>query len=273
MLRDFSKGCRVGELAQGINYHFAKNVLGCKAIEDYDEYLKKHGLKHKGGRKPDYVVTFNDKSIGIIESKGSSSRNPTSMLKSGLQQCSNGKRMVTPRPKRTYSSAVWFATDGPRMQRDTAIHYIDPFEESEHLSDDEFRQALLREYAKWFCIAGRYDDAKKLRESSSDKFHLEDAEENKLGYILGARDINYVDRKNKIFQRALVKFGISKPLKNFLTNPNEHDMPLGSEAERILDDKGIAEKYADGTWIKFHFEPSNLLPQEKAKHKFTKAIE
>lgn len=164
ILRDFSKSTRIGEIAQGINYYFARNYLRAYAIYDFKEYKQKIINSKCGGRTPDYVLCYHDGTIGIIESKGTTKKNPSNYLYNGYSQCENGVSFFNKHGinvKNSYSSVVSFATTSPHMDRDTCIYFADP-QNDIYYYDENYECNMLYEYSKWFYLAGNRELTEKL---------------------------------------------------------------------------------------------------------------
>lgn len=165
-LRDFSKSARHGEIAQGINYLFAKKHFGAYAVYDFHFYAqnRKNIAKRCTGRTPDYILCYPGGTIGILESKGTIAANPTKYLVSAHEQCENGKDYLKKNGVgvcNAYASAVSFATSPSEMKRNTCIYIADP-ESEEPFRDDNFEKNSLYEYSKWFYLAGNRIVAEKL---------------------------------------------------------------------------------------------------------------
>lgn len=269
LFRDFSKTTRIGEIAQGLNYVFAQKILNCITIRDFDEYLKDNGL-YKGykGQHPDYVTIYRDKTRGILESKGSI-LNPTQMMISGLVQCSCGRTVVG--AKRAYASAVWFSINGPKMKRNTTLHYIDPEEQNDEVHEAEYRISLLKEFAKWFCIAGLYDVALIL---SKGEFVTQDMlskytsiysqNDRYLQVNQLAEEVPLILSKQEVSSEKLrIDFGISNSLMQFVTGKADYK-EQEEKYENIDNGMYVYESYSDGTWIKIitdGFEINNSKSQ------------
>ena len=79
ILRDFSRTARCGEVAQGNKLYYSKRLMRSSSgawvdtIYDYDDYIEnKCAIPSKySGRKPDYVLVYQDGTVGVLESKGS----------------------------------------------------------------------------------------------------------------------------------------------------------------------------------------------------------
>ncbi len=162
ILRDFSKSTRHGEIAQGINYYLAKDIIGAYAIYDFKDYVNRVlGKKEKWvGRIPDYILCYPDGSVGILESKGIVCADPTFYIKSANEQCENGKRYVA--AKNSYSSVVSFSSTSKRNKRYTKIHFGDP-QESNYLLSTDVSKNHLYEYSKWFYLLDYEIATEKLR--------------------------------------------------------------------------------------------------------------
>lgn len=196
ILRDFSKSTRHGEIAQGINYFLAKDYLGAYAIYDFKYYIKENkkiAQKCKG-RTPDYILCYPDKSIGIIESKGTIEADPTKYLVSGYGQCKNGEKFLNNHSlnvHNVYVSAVSFAMSSPKMKRHTHIYLADP-ENDIYVEDNNMEKNRLYEYSKWFYLVGNKNITEKLmkgKEISEEDFKAITEKQDNDGIIINTLDI------------------------------------------------------------------------------------
>ena len=167
LLRDFSLSARVGELAQGINYYFCIKVLRAYSVWDFKTFVKCNstGKVDLKGRLPDYVIRYKDGSISVLESKGICVKNPTKSLLGARGQYENGKNILASMHcsvKNAYGSSVSFATNSPRMSRNTCIYLVDPSEKANADVKMNYRAEIFRECAKHLCIAGQVDLANKF---------------------------------------------------------------------------------------------------------------
>ena len=207
ILRDFSKSSRIGEIAQGINYLFFKDHMGAKVIYDFDGYIEDIiGQKPTGlGRKPDYVMVYNNGMIGVMESKGTAEANPTCRMISGYGQIMNGMDYLKKSGsliRNGFVSAVSFGTTSNSLSRNTTVYYADPEYytwNNNMVSKEDARHYTLVESSKFAYIAGNHewydalsseDEGKRLRKIEGiDRYSdcyigkLEyDGHEIKLGY-------------------------------------------------------------------------------------------
>lgn len=166
ILRDFSKGTRRGEIAQGINYLYATKCLGAYVVYDFKYYAYEQmncSSKCKG-KNPDYVYCRRDKKIGILESKGTMKADPSYCLHSGYFQCENGRdclQMNRINVANTYVSAVSFGTTSKHLNRHTSIYISDP-DGDDCFIDENVRKNSLYEYSKLFYLAGNKTATEKL---------------------------------------------------------------------------------------------------------------
>lgn len=248
VLRDFSKSTRIGEIAQGINYYFAKNYLRAYAVYDFKYYSKEYKKISPccKGRTPDYVLCYPNNTIGIIESKGTMRADPTQYLITGFEQCKNGEAYLNSHGicvHNSYVSAVSFATSGNRYGRHTHIYLADP-ENDIPVEDEDINRNRLYEYSKWFYLAGNRDATEKLMN----------------GKIISEKDIGLTDRKKEpegiiIYTMSIereigkkpikVMFGIKQSLMDCLMEGNMSEVE--EYKHEISENK---ETFKDGTFIK-----------------------
>lgn len=246
ILRDFSKVTRHGEIAQGINYFYAKERLGAYAVFDFKDYARRAGISKKcRGYTPDYVYCRSkDKAIGILESKGTMQATPTGFLIHGHDQCTNGEAYLKSHgiiPANSYVSAVSFGTTSPRMHRHTRIYIADPSNKFEY-KDENPKENSLYEYSKLFYLAGNRRITEKLMWGEtiqkSDFEFLESSFVNN-GVIIGEWDV-----KDPFTNRmARINLGIKSSLADCLTGEND---VLQEYEHRILENR---EEFSDGTFI------------------------
>lgn len=246
ILRDFSKSTCYGEIAQGINYFFAKNYLGAYAIYDFKYYFDKNnttGVKLTG-RTPDYVLCYPGGKIGLIESKGTYKPNPTASLVDGHKQCDAGKGSLSKigvLPSNSYSSVVSFATSSPRMKRNTIIYYADP-ETDIYKEDLSQTRNRLYEYSKWFYLMGNEEVTKKLQKGEFIKQSEVDLGRMADGgnIIIGDWDID----KELGKKTTRIRVGIKQSLLEYLVTGKED--VLENYEHIVLDD---SEYFKDGTFM------------------------
>ena len=160
-LRDFSKSCRDGELAQGISYIFAQDWLGAIAVEDFNTYCYHHKsfAPRCDGRTPDYVLINGNGSITLLETKGTMEINPIRDMINGMKQCENGNDYLIKHnilPKDYYVSAITFE-DVNEAKEKTTISVVDPSTEDNRVlekSPEGKAESVIREYSKFFYLAG-----------------------------------------------------------------------------------------------------------------------
>lgn len=243
IVRDFSKTSRHGELAQGINYFIASELLGAIALYDFDYYVRtiKGITKKYKGRKPDFIMVYPNGEIGIIESKGTIDANPSSFLCSGHEQCEDGKNFLTTNSvsvKNSYVSAVSFATTSPRMTRNTKVYFADPLGEGPELERNTVRDRLY-EYSKFFYLAGNSEAFHKLRKGEAIDEHI----------IYSMYDYNQegIIAKWPIDKKHTMVFGISSQLCKYLCSPYEQ-YPEGIYEQAFYSE--YSEQFQDGTYVK-----------------------
>lgn len=246
ILKDFSKVTRHGEIAQGINYFYAKERLGAYAVYDFKDYAKRCGISKKcSGYTPDYVYCRSkDKAIGILESKGTMQATPTSFLTHGHEQCTNGENYLKNHgivPAHSYVSAVSFGTTSRAIRRYSRIYISDPSNEFAY-EDKNPMKSNLYEYSKLFYLAGKREITEKLM--SGEKILESDLEFAgrffvNNGLIIGAWDVrdaftNKMVRLNLGLKPSLVDYLIGKndDLEKYEHNSSEYQ-----------------EEFSDGTFM------------------------
>lgn len=170
VLRDFSRTSRCGEIAQGINYIIAKRLMRSSsgawvnAIYDYDDYIESQcAISSKySGRKPDYVLVYQDGTVGVLESKGSLGNEKISSMRSGLEQCKNGAKFLNDHKIACCNSYVGLVLMAQNKKRDCVnAYFADPI--NGHTYQYVIPQnAWMYEYAKFFYLAGDYNAAESL---------------------------------------------------------------------------------------------------------------
>ena len=169
VLKDFSKSTRIGEIAQGLNYfYFKKNGINGKsviAIYDFKYYCEKIKKIKAIGFTPDYVLQYDDGTVGVLESKGTLQPDPSLTIKHGkFDQCDNGIKLLSSVAKDGYVSAISFATSSKRMKSKTKMYILDPDNNSQELEKD-LNKHLRYEYSKLFSYIGEDKIATLLREN------------------------------------------------------------------------------------------------------------
>lgn len=215
LFRDFSQTSRCGELAQGINYYFAEQVLKALDIFDYKEYFNKHitGIGCPLST-PDYVFKTS-KEINILESKGDNTKGfPTQVLRKAKKgQCADGHAALKAggiNCNKTYASVVKFQSL-KCAKRETCIHFGDPEymqeEQKPTLSD------IKHEYSKWFDILGKWEIANQLL--NNQPFISNEVELDNDGFLPLRRFRLDIDRYS-----IVVELGVMKNLWEFINNPD-----------------------------------------------------
>ena len=241
ILRDFSKSSRNGEIAQGINYYFAKKYLDAYAIYDFKYYVNnrmKIGAKGKG-KTPDYVLCYSDKTIGLMESKGTLIRNPSVYMENGNEQCYEGKIRL-PGVSNTYVSTVSFAKSSKQMKRKTCLFIADP-ENSENYLDSNIEYNNCYEYSKLFYFAGNKVITQKLM--GGQKITPSDLGDfkNQKGDIV----IATIENNNEISNRTKrIEIGIKEQALEYLL-----DIKRIEKYENVSSES--YELFEDGTFARF----------------------
>ena len=249
VLRDFSKSTRIGELAQGINYQMCIEQFGAYAVWDYKEFVKVHAKIKKRivGRSPDYVLCYKDGTYGIIESKGTLLADPTPFLKNGKVQVENGRDFLSDNGvgvKNGYAATVSFATSSKRMQRHTTIYMADPEGKGENRVEMRYKDNVLRECAKFLCIAGNLELANMLKQGTDKLSEVRNiivkqynGDEGEC--VIGEFSVEL--GKNEILS---MEMGLSDKLIQYILQDTE-DM---IEFESYID--GDKEYFSDGTFLR-----------------------
>lgn len=182
LLRDFSKTTRVGELAQGINYFYFKKYKNVATIYDYKFFCEKKKCKTKG-KSPDYVLVYNDGTIGLMESKGITKADPSYSIQSGKEQCINGQSVLKKYVKNGFVSAVNFATSSKRMTRTTRLYIVDPNTDNTHI-ESNMDEHIRYEYSKLFHYIGEKEIYEALRDNQQITKDMFNRFERKNGEII-----------------------------------------------------------------------------------------
>lgn len=263
ILRDFSKSTRHGEIAQGINYFYAKRHLGAYAVYDFNVYKKEcQNINRRcTGRIPDYILCYPNGTIGILESKGTTAANPTGSLISAHEQCENGKNFLNSESinvKNTYAAVVSFAMSS-NAKRNTCLYLADPEDESV-FRDDNWERNNLYEYSKWFYLAGNGNVTEKLMAGKTPS--IQDFESNRKveeGVIVGSWSLELPPKKEDI-NRTLdirktvrVSLGIISELQEYLIKGQTFRFRDNLKQKGDLDDITIENRskmvFDDGTFI------------------------
>lgn len=249
VLRDFSKSTRIGELAQGIHYQMCIEQFGAYAVYDYKEFVKEH-LKIKKritGRSPDYVLCYKDGTYGIIESKGTLTPDPTPFLKSGNEQIKSGSKFLNDNGvgvKNSYTATVSFATSSKRMHRNTTIYMADPDGKVENRVEMRYKDNVLRECAKFLCIAGDLELANMLKKGTDKLSEVRNVifqqySGNEDECVIGEFSMRM--GKNEIFN---IEMGLSDKLVQYILQDTEEMVEFESYIE------GDKEYFSDGTFVR-----------------------
>ena len=224
ILRDFSKGTRHGEIAQGINYLYAKKCLDAYAVYDfkYYAYTKKKCSSKCIGKSPDYIYCRGkDHKIGILESKGTMESDPSHFLYSGHIQCENGRKYLKKNkltPANSYVSAISFGTTSPRLNRHTSIYISDP-ENDNCFVDADIKRNSLYEYSKLFYLVGNKDATEKLmRGETLTKRDLGLTEHERITdkTLIGEWEFKHILNKKPV----MLKLGLKSALIEYLMSNN-----------------------------------------------------
>ena len=242
LLRDFSKTARIGEIAQGISYYVSVRELGALSVWDYNEFFKQRKivLPPKPGRLPDYVLSYGDKTYGVLESKGTMDNDPTPRIKDANKQCVNGKSILVNKSvpvKNSFATAVSFSTNSPSINRNTRIYVVDPEEEVFQKESIDYKAEVIHECSKHLCLAGDLNAAnafaKVYAENHMGEYSLSDFE--KTG------SFKVIDDEDKVHTYEM---GFSEKLIKYLKLDSNEPFRI----EPLID--GDTEFFHDGTYIK-----------------------
>lgn len=263
ILRDFSKSTRHGEIAQGINYFYAKRHLGAYAVYDFNVYKKERRNINRRcpGRIPDYILCYPNGTIGILESKGTTVANPTGSLISAHEQCENGKKFLHSESinvKNTYASVVSFAMSS-NEGRNTCLYIADPEDEG-MFRDDNWERNNLYEYSKWFYLAGNGIVTEKLMAGQTPS--IQDFESNRKveeGVIVGSWSLELPPKKEDInrmldVRRTVrVSLGIIPELQEYLIKGQTFRLHKKIKQDELVSSMNIEKQnitlFDDGTFI------------------------
>lgn len=262
MLRDFSFSTRIGELAQGISFMFAQDILEKPHVVDFDGYAKsqKHSFNKTVKSSPDFVLhdLSNLRKITLLESKGST-RNQVnnglkSTLKKALQQCEDGKvslssNNVASHVENSYGVAVLFSKESDTW--DSCIHFVDPFSDSE--GELENPESLIKyHYSSWFMLVGLEKQAVALANGENIEITLPKRDE---GTVVVKGNKYYLFENSNIFGDCSLgksgcfggldkvgKFGISSEILDRLT---------GIGGKKFDEEVPVFEPYSDDNYEVF----------------------
>ncbi|PYG86766.1 hypothetical protein LY28_02792 [Ruminiclostridium sufflavum DSM 19573] len=227
--RDFSLSSRIGELAQGINYLFAQEILKYPIVLDFQNYIKtfKPSVSYCG-ESPDFIICGKESNkIAILESKGSCPSKINFKLKStikyGLEQCKSAENFIKKHTfpvsvQNSYASGVWFSSSSKSWE--SAIHFSDPSNDNE-IDTLDYHKMLRIHYSTWFTMLGYIKLANELLSDST----IEIVEPYKSEIYEGNTYILF--ESNSLFYPVFKPDGVAKS--NFL----EKNVIFGL-AERVL---------------------------------------
>lgn len=243
ILRDFSKTTRIGEIAQGINYYYFKKYMNVCSIYDYKLYAKKH-YKSTVGQSPDYVLVYNDGTLGLMESKGTLQPNPSEFIKNGKKQCIDGFACLCPYVSNAYVSVADFATSSNRMKRNTSLYIVDPQYDSDWKGTD-IDKHIKNEYAKWFYLLGMENEYNILKGGRN-------LTNNNLPYIED-RNNRIVLRQFEFFtsEKCTIEFGILPWAKEYLMKGNNYFELSKYNPSNNRSNENI-EVFPDGMYVELH---------------------
>ncbi len=268
-LRDFSKTARLGELAQGLTFIVAQEVLSFPIVVDFEGFLEEQGVTiNKRNKTPDFILqNSSNYNLGLIESKGQyASRNSYSkmVLKKALEQCTSGRNIIKNNlPKysiqKSYGLCVQMRND--LDTRDSSkIQIVDPeYNESNEESNEE---VIRYHYAAWFILMGDFEMVEKLLSKEKLQLNLDNYIEVKINnriflfldygkrrYLI--RDLNF--RTSKIFpwywwfDNLPTRLGI---LKDVLDNLQNREQQFSEIDFNVFEDEEVGTEYTyfmDGT--------------------------
>ena len=137
-LRDFSRTSRLGELAQGINFLLAQEVLKIPTPVDFFGYCKQIHNVEPTGKTPDFIGCTNPSHYILIESKGSladSKPNIKGRLRDAIKQCDAGEMFLNgiglPNAERKFGAVAIFGFLDPyKSDNNSSICFCDPSDDN-----------------------------------------------------------------------------------------------------------------------------------------------
>ncbi|MEN7547802.1 hypothetical protein AAG747_07775 [Rapidithrix thailandica] len=170
-VRDFSKTSGIGQIAQGVNFLFAQEILKFPIVVDFESFIKnKNSHAEITGPRPDFILHKDntvENNIALLESKGQYNPPLTSstkiVLKKALKQCENGRLIISNNLpmyniSKTFGTAVIFYNE--QSSESSKIQYVDPEYPNENSTNN--LDLIRYHYASWFFIMKNFVIYKKL---------------------------------------------------------------------------------------------------------------
>lgn len=249
VFRDFSKTAFYGQIAQGINYYFAKErrfeqSMNIICMYDFRQYIGMNNITYSGNKKtPDFVFRLSNNKIGLMESKGYTARNNLlTKVDKAIKQCESGYKIITGKnlDKKiiaAFATIVNF-TDSAKKQY-TKLHCIDPKYDDYKDNNLSNGNESLFEYSKFFYLAGDFKNAEKLKKMNFlNKHDLEFSKPCPEGYIIGEWNFSEDDLN------CIIQFGITFSLEKYLTTINKTEVSIESFRNESI------EIFRNGTFLK-----------------------
>lgn len=269
-LRDFSRTSRVGELAQGINFLLAQEVLKIPTPVDFFGYCKQIHNVEPTDKTPDFIGCTDSSHYDLIESKGSlSNSNPDikGRLRDALEQCDAGEKFLNgiglPNAQRKFGAlAIFDFLDPNKPNNNSSLYFCDPADH--HISKEFEALPLLTFYYKrlfeGFLVKSEFGSI------SSNKLIFDDLERishNGINFVIFNSNVeNILFKDNFVGIDDLpeyIRFGISEnilksiesgDLKRYFSAINDiYDTfiyPQAPTSENVAEQSEY-EVYADGT--------------------------
>ena len=272
-LRDFSKGTRIGEMAQGINTLFVAKRLNFPYIVDFDLAKEKTRATlniQTNGKSPDFVfMNASLSKIGLYESKGT--MNGSASSKSGELSKAMVQINDITQPCFDYHLPICTKFENNRIpiKNKSSINYA--LIENECVAKKETKLLLKLHYASWFYLIGDFARVQSILNEGEVGAFQEDGDpiyeldlitdkRNPIYWVRKDFNLTFKSEQTKIFVhffglstflgKGEVKIGIYKKVIDNLVSSSEDNFNFQLPEEEINN----LRKYPDGTLLYIDLE-------------------
>lgn len=263
LIRDFSKTTRIGEIAQGVSFLFAQDVLRIPTPHDFSGFCETNYGEIPKGSTPDFIGSHKDGTYDLIESKGTQDPNKkiiSGRLNAALKQCDKGevflKSLKSPNAHRKFGILTVLEKNNSTFPNNSSIHFIDPVDNQQERFNSW--QLIVSYYKAIIMGFTGFDSISNFKEISTTTINIQNT-----SYHIFNINIDEFESEFLPFYiyPNLLSFGVSSKVLDILTLKGDNSEIYFQYINQFLEVQRIDlisnenskyEIFSDGTIIKIN---------------------